>query len=142
MRWPFRVSKQSASFTFVSIKLLLPHRQLWNSLNGKHDEWKFSRLNIVWVGTILDWIFWIGVIQVGIFWVGISQIGIVRVGVILGGNFPGGNHPGSIFPGGSFPSTVNLSENIPTITETMILYVFTGNVKAYWKLHNTHKWKS
>ena len=45
----------------------------------------------------------------GIFWVGISQIGIVRVGVILGGNFPGG----------SFPSTVNLSENIPTITETM-----------------------
>ena len=57
----------------------------------------------------------------GIFWVGISQIGIVRVGVILGGNFPGG----------SFPSTVNLSENIPTITETIILYVFTGNVKAY-----------
>ena len=41
------------------------------------------------------------------------------MGVILGGNFPGGNHPGGIFQGEVFPSTVNLSENIPTITETM-----------------------
>ena len=38
---------------------------------------------------------------------------------------------------------VNLSENIPTITETMTCKssAFTGNVKRYWKLHNTHKWK-
>ena len=39
--------------------------------------------------------------------------------VILVGNFPGGNHPGGIFQGEVFPSTVNLSENIRTITETM-----------------------
>ena len=52
-----------------------------NDLNGKHDEWKFGGLNIVWVGTILDCSFWIGVIREGIFW----------VVVILGGNFPGGN---------------------------------------------------
>ena len=62
-------------------------------INGKQEEWKFSELNIVWVGTILDWIFWIGVIRVGNLWVGIFRMGIVRVGVILGGNFPGGNWP-------------------------------------------------
>ena len=39
---------------------------------------------------------------------------------------------------------VNISENIPTITETMTYKssVFTGTVKPYWKLHNTHEWKS
>ena len=84
-------------------------------INGKQEEWKFSELNIVWVGTILDWIFWIGVIRVGNLWVGIFRMGIVRVEVILGGNFPrwefsgwelaGGNHPGGNFPGGCFPST-------------------------------------
>ena len=60
-----------------------------NDLNGEHDQWKFSGLNIVWVGTILDWIFWIGVTRVGIFW----------VVIILGENFPGGNWPGRSYPG-------------------------------------------
>ena len=96
----------ASSYSYLITSCEMPRG---NSLNTKHDEWKFSRLNIVWVGTILDWIFWIGVIQAG----------IVKVGVILGGNFPGGNHPGGIFQGEVFPSTVNLSENIPTITETM-----------------------
>ena len=59
-----------------------------NYPNGKHDEWKFAGLNIVWVGTRLDGIFWIRVIRVVIFWVGISW-----VGVILGGKFPDGNCP-------------------------------------------------
>ena len=64
------------------LKLLLPRRQLgndtWNNLNGKHDELEFTRLNIVWVGTVLDEIFWMV-----IFW----------VVIILGANFPGGNCP-------------------------------------------------
>ena len=38
-----------------------------NDHNGKHDEWEFTGLNIVWVGIILDPIFWIGITQVGIF---------------------------------------------------------------------------
>ena len=40
--------------------------------------------------------------------------------------------------------SVNLSENIPTITKTTTYKssVFTGNVTPYWKLHNTHEWKS
>ena len=54
-----------------------------NDLNGKHDEWEFTGLNIVWVGTKLDGIFWIGIILVGSFW----------VVIILGGNFPGGSYP-------------------------------------------------
>ena len=60
-----------------------------NNLNGKHDEWEFTRLNIAWVGTALDAIFWIGIIRVGIF-----RMGIVRVEVILGGNCPGESYPG------------------------------------------------
>ena len=60
-----------------------------NDLNGKHDEWKFSGLNIAWVGNISDWIFWIGVIRVWIFW----------VVIILGGSFLGCNCPGGSYPG-------------------------------------------
>ena len=57
-----------------------------NDLSGKHDEWKFSGLKIVWVGTILDWILWIGVKQVGMFWVlitlgGNCPVGIIRVAI-------------------------------------------------------------
>ena len=63
-----------------------------NDLNGKHEEWKFSWLNIVWVGTILDWIFWIGVILVVIFW----------VVIILGLNFPGETCPDGSYPGREF----------------------------------------
>ena len=55
-----------------------------NNLNGKHDEWEFTRLNIVWVGTVLDEIFWIGIIRVGISW----------MVIILGRNFSGWNCPG------------------------------------------------
>ena len=54
-----------------------------NNLNGEHDEWEFTRLNNVWVGTVLDGIFWIGKI---------------RVEIILGGNFPDGNCPGGSYP--------------------------------------------
>ena len=93
-----------------------------NNLNGKHDEWEFTGLNIVCVGTILDGIFWIGIIRVGIFWVLIIpgrveggfgwemsrwelfwvvffQVGIVWVGVILSSNFPGGSFPCVSYPG-------------------------------------------
>ena len=40
--------------------------------------------------------------------------------------------------------SVNISQNIPTITETMTYKysVFTGTVKPYWKLRNTQEWKS
>ena len=68
-----------------------------NNLNGKHDGWEFTRLNIVWVGTVLDEIFWIGIIRIGIFWVV-----IILVGNFLGGNCLGGNHPGTIFRVGVF----------------------------------------
>ena len=54
-----------------------------NDLNGKHDEWEFTGLNIVWVGTKLDGIFWIGIILMGSFW----------VVTILGGNLSGGSYP-------------------------------------------------
>ena len=77
-----------------------------NGLIGKDYDQKFTGLNIVWVGTILDRIFWIAIIRMGIF----------QVGVILGGNFlwcgfsgwelSRGNHPGGNSPGGSFPSTI------------------------------------
>ena len=50
---------------------------------------KFTGLNIVWVGTILDRIFWIKIIRVGTF----------QVGIILGGNFPGGSYPEWEFSG-------------------------------------------
>ena len=63
-----------------------------NNLNGKHDEWEFTRLSTVWVGTVLDSIFWIRIIRVEIF----------RVGIIMGGNFPGGNCPGRSCPGWEF----------------------------------------
>ena len=70
-----------------------------NNLNSKHDEWEFTRLNIVWFGTVLDRIFWIGIIgveifRVGIIMVGILQVEIVQLGVILSGNFLGGSYPG------------------------------------------------
>ena len=55
-----------------------------NNLNGKHDEWEFTRQNIVWMETVFGGIFLIGIIRVGIFWVVIN----------LGGNFPGGSYPG------------------------------------------------
>ena len=90
-----------------------------NNVNGKHDEWEFIRLNIVWVGTVLDRIFWIRLIWVEIFQMGISLgenflggnclsggypgwelfgwelswVRIVQVGVIVGGNFLGGSYP-------------------------------------------------
>ena len=92
MRCSSRAPKQFASFTFVCIKLLYLivswEMTRVNDLNGKRDEWKFSELIIVWVGTILDWIFLIGIIRVGNFW----------MGVILGGNFPGGNCMGGSYP--------------------------------------------
>ena len=75
---------------------------LGNDLNGKHDGWEFSGLNIVWVETILDRIFWIGVIRVGIF-----RVRIVRVGVIRGGNFTRWNDPVGIIQGGNFHSTLS-----------------------------------
>ena len=56
--------------------------------NGKHDEWEFTRLNIVLVGTALDRIVSIGIIWVRIFW----------VGIIMGGNFTGGSCPRGIYP--------------------------------------------
>ena len=59
-----------------------------NNLNGKHDEWEFTRLNIVWVRTLLDGIFWIGIHRVEIFW----------LVIILGVNFSGGNCLGGICP--------------------------------------------
>ena len=81
----------------MCFKLLLPCPQIgnnaWGWSYGKHDEQEFTRLNIVWVGTILDGIFWIAIIRVGIFWAGIFQVGILLVGVILGGSFPGGSYP-------------------------------------------------
>ena len=95
MRCSPRAPKQPARYVYLIVNWEMTRR---NDLYGKHDEWKFSGLNIVWVGKILDWIFLIGVIRVGILWVG-----IVRVGVILTGNFPmwkfsgwelsDGNHP-------------------------------------------------
>ena len=90
---PSRAEAICNQFTFVCIKLLLPLIVSWemkrgNDLNVRHDEWKLSGLNIVWVGTILDWIFWIWVIRVGIFW----------VVIILGENFPGGKCPGGSCP--------------------------------------------
>ena len=63
-----------------------------NNLNGKYDEWEFARLNIVWLGTVLNGIFWIRIIWVEIFW----------VGIILGGNFPGGNCLGGSYPSREF----------------------------------------
>ena len=63
-----------------------------NNLSGKHDEWEFTRLNIVSVGTVLDRIFWIGIIRLGIF-------GVI---IILGGNFSGENFPGGSYPGWKF----------------------------------------
>ena len=63
-----------------------------NHLNGKHYEWEFTRLNIVWVGTLLDGIFLIAIIRVGIFW----------VVIILSGNFLGRNCPGGSYPGWEF----------------------------------------
>ena len=75
-----------------------------NDLNGKHDEWKFSELIIVWVGTILDWIFLIGIIRLGNFW-----MGVILVGNFPGGNCMGGSYPvwefriGANFPGGNCP---------------------------------------
>ena len=94
----------------MCLRLLFPCPQIGNNVwewsYGKHDEQEFTRLNIVWLGTILDRIFWIAIIRVG----------IVRVGDILDGNFllwefsgwelSGGNHPGGNFPCGSFPSTI------------------------------------
>ena len=59
-----------------------------NDHNSKHDEWGFTGLNIVWVGTILD----------GIFWIRIIRVVIVRVGVVLAGNLSGGNCPGETYP--------------------------------------------
>ena len=53
-----------------------------NNLNGKHDEWEFARLDIVWVGTVLDRIIWIG-----IFWVEIFP-----VRAIMGRSFTGGSY--------------------------------------------------
>ena len=55
-----------------------------NDLDGKHDEWKFTRLNIVWVETIFDGIFYNQIIWVHIF----------RVVIILGGNCPVGSYSG------------------------------------------------
>ena len=55
-----------------------------NNINGKHDEWEFTRLNIVWVGTVLDEILWIGIIRMGFSW----------MVIILGRNFSGWNCPG------------------------------------------------
>ena len=105
-----------------------------NDLDGKHDEWKFTELNIVWVGTIVNVIFWIGIIRVGISWVVIILDGsflalycpgdsypgwefsvwelpgwkLSWLGIFLGGIFRGGNCPVGIirsnFPGGTFPS--------------------------------------
>ena len=63
-----------------------------NNLNSKHDVWEFTRLNIVWVGNVLDKSFWIGIIWVKIF----------RMGIILGENFLGGNSPGGSYPGWEF----------------------------------------
>ena len=63
-----------------------------NNLNIKHDEWQFTRLNIVWVGTVLYGIFWIDIIQMGIFW----------VVIILVWNFLGGNSLGRSYAGWEF----------------------------------------
>ena len=52
-----------------------------NGINGKHDGWKFTVLNIVRVGTILDRISWVGIIRVR----------IARAVIILRGDFPGRN---------------------------------------------------
>ena len=65
-----------------------------DNLNGKHYEWGFIRLNITWVGTVLDGIFWIR---------------IIRVGIILVGNFPGRNFSDRSYPGWEF-SVWELSE--------------------------------
>ena len=88
----------------VTFTLYSERNNAWEWSYGKHDEPKFTGLNIVWVGTILDRIFWITIIWVGTF----------KVGVILGGNFPGGSYPEwefsgwelswvRIFLGGGFP---------------------------------------
>ena len=67
----------------MCFKLLLSRHHLENGLNGKHDEWEFTGLNIVWVGTILD---------------GISWIGFFLVAIVLGGNFPCENCPSQSYP--------------------------------------------
>ena len=67
----------------VTFTLYSERYNAWEWSYGKHDEPKFTGLNIVWVGTILDRIFWITIIRVGTF----------QVRVILGGNFPGGSYP-------------------------------------------------
>ena len=65
-----------------------------NNLNDKHYELEFTRLNTVWVGTILDRIFWIGIFRVGVFQVVIiSRVRIARVGTFLRGNCPSGDYP-------------------------------------------------
>ena len=96
----------------VTFTLYSERNNAWEWSYGKHDEPKFTGLNIVWVGTILDGILWITIIRVGIF----------QVKVILGENFlrwgfsgwelSGGNHPGGNFQGGSFPSTKNCVYNL------------------------------
>ena len=71
----------------MCFKLLLPCPQIgnntWGCSDGKPEKQKFTGLNIVLVGTILDGIFWIAIIRVGIFQVRFP-----------GWNFPGGSYPG------------------------------------------------
>ena len=103
-------------------KLLLPCPQVgnnaWEWSYGKHEEQKFTDLNIVWVGTILDGMFWIAIIRVGIFQVGVilggsfqggsypgwkfSRWELTWVGIFFGGGFSGGNCPGGIIQAGIF----------------------------------------
>ena len=86
----------------MCFKLLLSRRHLENGLNGKHDEWEFTGLNIVWVGTILDGISWIGFFLVVIVLGGNFRVRIVPAGVILSGKFPHGNCPDGSYPGWEF----------------------------------------
>ena len=94
-----------------------------NNVNGKHDEWEFSRLNIFWVGTVLDRIFWIGIIRVGIFWVVIIVGGDFSCGSYPGWEFCGqelfgGNQMGGNFPGGSFPSAISSQVQVNSENQT------------------------
>ena len=61
-----------------------------NNPDGKHDERGFARLNIAWVGTVLDRTFWIGLI---------IRMEIFRVEINLGGNFSDRNCPCGSYPG-------------------------------------------
>ena len=101
-----------------------------DGLNGKHDEWEFTGLNIVWVITILD----------GLSWIGINWLGISWLVIILGGNFPGGNSPGGSFPGGNYWVGI-IRVTIFRVGVFVVLYKQTKIKNSIWVYRSKLKWK-